>query len=117
MELISLTDMEQHERDKYLVLASAKICRGAGIDMPDDVVSDYMFFSEKRLGYQLDILDTVLNCLAFTLYPQEIGDKDKQAMSEMLSLDCEDEEVTNSIIMQLITYRNYALIGKAPKIK
>lgn len=117
MELISLTDMEQQERDKYLVLASVKICRGAGIDMPDDVVSDYMFFSEKRPGYQLDIFDTVLNCLAFTLYPQEIGDKDKQAMSEMLSIDCEDEEVTNSIIIQLITYRNYAVMGKAPKVK
>ena len=109
--------MEQQERDEHLVLASTKICRDAGMDMPDDAVSDYMFFSEKRPGYQLDLFDTVFNCLAFTLFPRELGDKDKQAMSEMLSLDCEDEEVTNSIIIQLITYRNYALMGKVPKVK
>lgn len=117
MELVSLADMKQQERDEHLILVSAKICRDAGIDIPDDVVSDHMFFSEKRLGYQLSLFDTVFNCLAFILYPRELGDKDKQAMSEMLSVDCEDEEATNSIIMQLITYRNYALVGKVPKIK
>ena len=40
MELISLADMTQQERDEYLVWASAKICRGAGIDMPDHAASN-----------------------------------------------------------------------------
>lgn len=117
MELISLAGMTQQERDEYLVYASAKICRGAGVDMPDEVAEQYMFFSERAPGYQLDLLDTVFNCLAFTLFPRALCDKERQAMQEMLAIDCEDEDVTNGIIMQLITYGNYSVMGKVPDIK
>lgn len=117
MEMLSLLEMTQQERDEYLVYASAKICRGAGVDMPDEVAEQHMFFSERMPGYELDLLDTVFNCLAFTLAPRDLADKEKQAMQEMLKIDCEDEDVTNGIIMQLITYSNYAAMNKVPRIK
>lgn len=117
IELISLADMKQEVRDEYLVWASAKICRGAGLDMPDDVASNYMLLSEKQPGYQHDLLDTVFNCLAFILFPRELGDKERQAMQEVMAIDCEDEEVTNAIVMQLITYSKCAIMGKVPKVK
>ncbi|WP_160079017.1 hypothetical protein [Pseudomonas sp. 8AS] len=98
-------------------MASAKICRSTGVNIPDDVASGYMFFPDKRPGYQFYLFDALFKCLAFTLFPREFGDKYKQAMSEKLSLDCDDEEETDSIITELITYRNYALMGKVPKVK
>lgn len=116
MELISLADMTQQERDEYLVWASAKICRGAGIDMPDHAASNYTLLSEKQPGYQFDLLDTVFNCLEFTLFPRELENKERQATQEMMAIECEDEEVTNAIIMQLITYSNCAIMGKVPKV-
>lgn len=116
MELISLADMTQQERDEYLVLASAKICRGAGVDMPDHVASNYMLLSEKQPSYQFDLLDTVFNYLAFTLSPREPDNKERQATQEMMAIECEDEEVTNAIVMQLITYSNCAIMGKVPKV-
>ena len=117
MELISPADMTKKERDEYVFLASVKICRGAGVDVPDDLTSNYMLLSEKQPGYQHDLLDTVFNCLAFILFPRELGDKEKQAMQEVMAIDCEDEEATNVIVIQLITYSNCAIMGKVPKVK
>ncbi|ENS4057128.1 TPA: hypothetical protein NIG83_006397 [Pseudomonas aeruginosa] len=117
MELISPADMTKKERDEYVFLASVKICRGAGVDVPDDLTSNYMLLSEKQSGYQHDLLDTVFNCLAFILFPQELGDKERLAMQEMMAIECEDEEVTNAIVMQLITYSNCAIMGKVPKFE
>jgi hypothetical protein len=95
-------------------LASVKICRGAGVDVPDDLTSNH---SEKQYGYQHDLLDTVFNCLAFILFSQDLGDKERLAMQEMMAIECEDEEVTNAIVMQFITYSNCAIMGKVPKVK
>ncbi|EQM69632.1 hypothetical protein L682_01520 [Aquipseudomonas alcaligenes OT 69] len=38
-------------------------------------------------------------------------------MQEMMAIECEDEEVTNAIVMQLITYSNCAIMGKVPKFE
>lgn len=117
MGLISLADMTRQEQVEYLVWASAKICRGAGVDMPDHVASNYMLLSEKQPGYQFDLLDTVFNCLTVTLSPRDPGNEEIQAMQEMMAIECEDEEVTNAIVMQLITYSNCAVMGKVPKFE
>ncbi|WP_374415263.1 hypothetical protein [Ectopseudomonas oleovorans] len=117
MEMLSLLEMTQQERDEYLVYASAKICRSAGIDMPDEVAEQYMFFSERTPGYELDLLDTVFNCLSFTLFPRALGDKERQAMQEMMQIDCDDEEVTNAIVMQLVSYSTFAFTNKVPRVK
>lgn len=117
MEMLSLLEITQQERDEYLVYASAKICRSAGVDMPDEVVEQYMFFSERTPGYELDLLDTVFNCLSYTLFPRELGDKERQAMQEMMQIDCDDEEVTNAIVMQLVSYSTFAFTNKVPRVK
>lgn len=114
-ELLTLSEMTQQERDEYLVYASAKILRRSGLDMPDNVAESFFFYSEKTPGYEIELLDTVFNCLAYTLNPRALSDKDHLAIMEMLTVDTNDEEVIHAIIMELMTYSKYASIGKAPK--
>lgn len=108
-----LSDMTMHERDDFLVAQAARVCRYVGVDMPDAVVQGFFLESEKTQGYQLELLDSVFNCLAYVLRVGIIDGDTQQAFWEMLVLDT-DEHKAMAIVRELVEIGRKVAGGYVP---